>query len=372
MFGDVPLAVVRSEACAAVPTRPHAASAWIPRGEPSAFDLIGTYDDEVQNDRLRRLLSQTVDYQLLDRYPGPGELEDHLIAVGLLDQRRCRGREPLSSILAQHGRTVASSLDPELDGDALLARALTELATRAGITELVFDESGPSNEVQAFARGQQWTLYPSQVALHRKLCGFLNAVCRDCAIDTCFVELHRAHHITWGTRAGIGRAARDGVFGNRQPAPYLWADADSDDEGDGDEFAAYDVIPPIRFDSSVFSALGYRSGLAESVVRERIESSIRTELNRTFPLIRFDVSFEDDRFVPVALTDATDADVAELDDRGVVAQPGDELAFPLVPASLADFTRRWPALELKRVYEICDQSIGRAAAEIYAPEWLGQ
>lgn len=382
-LGPIRVALVASEACEAAPAVRHAPGAWRPRGEPSAFDLIDGYLDERENDRLRRELLTTSDYALLERHPGPGELEDYLIDIGMLEARRCRERAPLSEVLRQHDRVVASSLDTEVDGEALAARALTELAAKADV-DLVFDqvESDDGSLVRAFAQGRCWQL---ELAHERRvsissLVAFLNAIGREMGVDRCFVELDRAHHVTWGRWNAILRAARDGLFGFRLQQRWdcqvhdgfaTAEDAEHEDELDL-AYLEHDVVPPPRVSESVLELVAASARTTSDAVIARIIATIGAVLRRRYPGVQFDATYErpTQRFEPIALAEAAETDVEWMRERGAECEVGDELAYRLIPYDIEQAAQRWPALDLETVVSRCDHAIAWVLADCFAPDWL--
>src|SRR5688572_13489477 len=74
----------------------------------------------------------------------------------------------------------------------------------------------------------------------------------------------------------------------------------------------------------------------------RIVAAIVSALERRFPGIRFDASYDPSTslFEPVALAVAVASDVAWMRERGVEAEIGDELAFRLIPADIEQATQR--------------------------------
>lgn len=383
-IGPIRIALIGSEECAAVPSVHNPPGAWRPRGEPSAFDLIGSYHDEQENERLRCELRTTTDYLLLDRYPGPGELEDYLIEIGMLESRGCREREPLSEVLRRHDRVVASSLDDEFDGERLAARALTELAAKAGIGTIVFDQVGSAHGVlvRAFANGRRWELdLPnSKYVSILGLVAFLNTICRHLGLDLCFVELNRANHVTWGRWSAISRAARDGLFAFRLEQHWVCQvldgldgepHEDSKDESDLD-YLERDIIPPTRIEEALLEMAAGSAGISSSALVARIVAAIVSALERRFPGIQFNASYDPSSslFEPVALVVAAASDVAWMRDHDVEAEIGDELAFRLIPSDIEQATERWPAIGLEAVVSSCERALGWVFADCFAPDWL--
>jgi hypothetical protein len=381
-IGPFCVALVASEAWDVVPAVRHAPGAWRPRGEPSAFDLIGSYRDPAENARLREALHQTTDYLLLARHPGDGALEAYLVELGVLAAPRGGGAAPLSEVLRRHERVVASSLDDELDGEALAARALTELAAKAGITEVVFDQEveAQGGRIHAFARGRRWTLTPPRGALVAPVVAFLNTICRDLGVDVVFVELDRAGHVTWGRWPALARAARAGCFAAglapRWACQVVAGGDGPDDVDDLDDLSfAYvdaEVTPPTRIDAAQIGLAAARARISPDAMVARIVAAIVAVLARTYPGPRFDASYDPGTgwFEPLALVTATAPDVAWMGARGVAAELGDELAFRLTPGDVAQASARWPALDLAGVVDACERAIGWAMADVVAPDWL--
>lgn len=307
---------------------------------------------------------------LLRRHREPGQLAQVLRGLELLGDARVELPRAATSteLLIAHGRAVSVWLRRELPDQALLARALSELAYAAGIRDVYFEESadGPGTDtyrVLAYARSQRFELvyqHDTKSVEPVVISGFLNEIARRLEIDVVVVAISELGTVfTWGTRATIVRAAQAGVFGWNAEAewePYVTFRLAGELTADALARAARILgMEEVALVAALEGAACAGARLHPAVPRE-IELTAEYEAARSAIVLRAIAVVAD----PVMERDHISLAVARSIQASAVV--GDEL-----PLEMSDAAERWFSFTHEPVGEAAEDAVNLWLADRYLP-----